>query len=171
MKNNTSIALTNLGKYNEGELVCKWLDLPATDEEIQAAFEAIGVADNTEYEEYFISDYVSEILPIGEYTNLEELNEQAEKIDNYSEEELEILLAILEATGDDIDSACETLEQGDYTYYADLATYADLAEELVNDGYLDVPERLLPYIDYDQIGRDLNYSGEFTQTANGFLAL
>ena len=28
------VALTNLGKYNEGELIFKWLDLPATEEEI-----------------------------------------------------------------------------------------------------------------------------------------
>lgn len=29
-----SIFVTNLGKYNEGELVGEWLELPATDEEI-----------------------------------------------------------------------------------------------------------------------------------------
>lgn len=26
------IALTNLGKYNEGQLVYKWLELPATED-------------------------------------------------------------------------------------------------------------------------------------------
>lgn len=56
------VALTNLGKYNEGELVFKWLDLPATDEEIEQAFKSIGVAEGTEYEEYFITDYEKHTL-------------------------------------------------------------------------------------------------------------
>lgn len=36
------VFLTNLGKYNEGELVGKWLELPATDEEIEEVKERIG---------------------------------------------------------------------------------------------------------------------------------
>ncbi|MCI6825117.1 MAG: antirestriction protein ArdA [Ruminococcus bromii] len=30
-----SIYLTNLGKYNEGYLIGEWLNLPATDDEIE----------------------------------------------------------------------------------------------------------------------------------------
>lgn len=36
------VFLTNLGKYNEGELVGEWLELPAAEEEVQAAFRRIG---------------------------------------------------------------------------------------------------------------------------------
>lgn len=76
------VALTNLGKYNEGELVYTWLELPATDEEIEEAFEEIGVADNTQYEEYFFSDHEApQGIDIGEYESLDELNEFAEKFE------------------------------------------------------------------------------------------
>jgi hypothetical protein len=78
---NIRIALTNLGKYNEGELLYTWLDLPATDEEISEAFEEIQVAPNTRYEEHFISDYEAP-FEIGEYANIERLNEVAEVLEN-----------------------------------------------------------------------------------------
>lgn len=74
------IALTNLGKYNEGELVYTWLELPATQAEIDEAFEIIGV-DFEEYEEYFISDYEAP-FSIYEYSNLTRLNELAERLTN-----------------------------------------------------------------------------------------
>lgn len=75
------IALTNLGKYNEGELVYTWLELPATDDGIRSAFESIGVKAGTEYEEHFISDYDAPFR-IGEYESIEKLNEVAEALES-----------------------------------------------------------------------------------------
>ena len=48
------IYLTNLGKYNEGELVGKWFELPILD--INEALLEIGVENGTPYEEFFITD-------------------------------------------------------------------------------------------------------------------
>ena len=64
------IAITNLGKYNEGILSFKWLELPCTKEELHETLQAIGV-DGKEYEEFFISDFETEIsgLRIGKYEN------------------------------------------------------------------------------------------------------
>ena len=74
------IALTNLGKYNEGELAFKWMNLPYTDEEFQETLEAIGI-DGVNYEEYFISDYEAP-FHIDEYENLEKLNDMADELEN-----------------------------------------------------------------------------------------
>lgn len=73
-----SVALTNLGKYNEGELVFERLELPATPAEISETLQAIGI-DGVRYEEYFISDYEAP-FEIGEYDNLDRLNEIAETL-------------------------------------------------------------------------------------------
>lgn len=94
------IALTNLGKYNEGELIYKWVELPATEEELQAAFEAIGVSDEPDengnyYEEFFITDYECAFYRIGEYDNLEELNEIAETLEALEDYEKDIVKALL----------------------------------------------------------------------------
>ena len=70
-----NVFITNLGKYNEGELVGEWLKLPCTEEELQASLKRIGI--NKEYEEYFITDYESDCgIKIGEYENIIELNKQ-----------------------------------------------------------------------------------------------
>ena len=39
-----NVYITNLGKYNEGYLIGKWLKLPATDEEVEKVLKEIGLA-------------------------------------------------------------------------------------------------------------------------------
>lgn len=168
------VALTNLGKYNEGELVYEWVILPAETEEIFEAFEEIGVKDGTEYEEYFISDYETKIngLEVGEYENIFKLNKLMKKIDELSKHEKEIFEAILEANSNDIEAAFDILDSGDFQYYGDIEGYVELAEMLVENGYLgEIPSHLEYYIDYDKIATDLMYSGEFTKTSNGFIVI
>ena len=45
--------ITNLGKYNEGELVGETLKFPTTTEEVQPLLKRIGV-DGVRYKEFFI---------------------------------------------------------------------------------------------------------------------
>ena len=103
--------ITNLGKYNEGELAYFPLNLPTTKKEVQAALKRIGV-DGVRYEELFITDYDSDISGLsrylGEYENIDELNHLAHLIDDLSPAEVEILEAILEK-GDHNDSAKELI--------------------------------------------------------------
>ena len=53
--------ITNLGKYNEGELVGEWVRFPTTAEDMKKVFERIGIGQKDDfgnpYEEWFISDY------------------------------------------------------------------------------------------------------------------
>lgn len=53
--------VTNLGKYNEGELVGETLKFPATTEEVQALLKRIGV-DGIRYEEIFITSFDGDVL-------------------------------------------------------------------------------------------------------------
>ena len=72
--------VTNLGKYNEGELVGETLKFPATTEAVQALLKRIGV-DGIRYEEIFITSFDGDVLGLydylGEYENLDELNHLA----------------------------------------------------------------------------------------------
>lgn len=70
--------VTNLGLYPErGAGAGEYLKFPTTVEEVQALFSRIGI-DGKQYEEYFITDYDSDILGLtdhlGEYESLDELN-------------------------------------------------------------------------------------------------
>jgi len=85
-------AITNLGKYNEGDSsFFTWLELPATDTEFRDALDKVYIGHPDDfgfpYEEWFVSDYddesgldVASIL--GEYSSFEDMNKCAE----YAEE-------------------------------------------------------------------------------------
>lgn len=163
-----NIFLTNLGKYNEGHLVGKWVQLPC--EDLDSELEEIGI--NEEYEEWFITDYESpffEDFKIDEYENIFELNELAEEISNFDSCEIDEIIALTE-TGcfRDIREAIEAHQSGDCIFYG-CDTLEDLAEELVEEGcFGDIPESIRNYIDYAAIARDLSYDSYY-ETSKGIV--
>lgn len=42
--------ITNLGRYNEGDLVGEWVKFPTTPEELQNVFDRIGIGSKDEFE-------------------------------------------------------------------------------------------------------------------------
>ena len=60
--------ITNLGKYNEGELVGEWVKFPTTAEELKEVFKRIGIGQKDDfgqpYEEWFITDYDLSLIHI-----------------------------------------------------------------------------------------------------------
>lgn len=156
-----AIALTNLGKYNEGQLVYEWLSLPFTDEELQETLKNIGI--NGYYEEYFVSDYEFDIdYNIGEYPDLKKLNELFEEIDELSNDELELLDDIMEQ-GYDLEESIEILINGDYNTIESVADDEDLGIEYIDQvygGIEQLPRELLErYFDFESFGRDLQFDG------------
>ena len=82
--------ITNLGKYNEGELVGEWVKFPTTSEELQKVFERIGIGSKDDfgnpYEEWFISDY--DCYVDGLYEKLREYL-KTQTIPTWAEKELQ----------------------------------------------------------------------------------
>ena len=160
------IYYTNLGLYNEGILSGEWVELPATEEEIKAVMERTGY-DET-HEEYFITDFETDIhgLNVGEYDDIDELNELAELIDD-EPEKVEALLYFGYDTPDEIrenlDNLCyvttpeglESDEEAVGYYYA---------EEV---GCLNIPENIKCYFDYESYGRDIMLEGQFYTAEDG----
>jgi len=149
------VYVTNLGKYNEGELIGEWLELPATDEEIVRTQWAIQLDD--EYEEYFITDDEDSPIEIYEYSNLDYLNRVAESYEDLNESEKEVLTHLTKYHGYDYDKAIEVIEKGEYTTYSDVKTEEDLGYALAEN--MEIPEHLKTYINYETIGREGTYSG------------
>lgn len=161
-----NIFITNLGKYNEGELVGEWVKLPVSEEELEAVFERIGI--NEEYEEHFITDYETDItgLKVGEYDNIEDLNELAETLEDLDEYEREIVEAMI-SEGYDLEEALE--KKDDCMVYHDCNDMTDVAEQYAEEtGLLDsIPENLRYYFDFEAYGRDMGIEGTFVFTNNG----
>lgn len=158
------VFITNLGKYNEGELIGEWVSLPVDESELEEVLERIGI--NEEYEEYFITDFETEIdgLNVDEYSNIEELNELAEQLESLDEYDLEKVGAIAEAYGAELQEAIDNID--DYTYYSGK-TLEEVAYEIVEECY-DLPEFAQRYFDYEAFARDLGYDG-YEETTNGVI--
>jgi len=150
------IYLTNLGKYNEGELVGQWLKLPATDEEILRTQQNILI-DGKKYEECFITDYEDSPISIGEYENLDYLNEIAKAYENLTREEQDILTYLLNCYDYDFTKAIEIIKNSDYIILNDIKNEIDLGYALAEDW--EIPEHLKNYINYETIGREAIFSG------------
>ena len=157
-----NIFITNLGKYNEGELIGEWVKLPTIKRELEAVYERIGI--NEEYEEMFITDYETDIvgLKIGEYDNIDELNELAEELEDLDEAEQKAIQAML-LDGYEFEDALEKVTDGDFNIYHNRKDMTDVAYEVVEEcGYLqNVPENVARYFDYEAFGRDLDIEGKF----------
>lgn len=160
------VYLANLGKYVEGYLVGKWVELPCDD--IAAELKSIGVAERMAYEEYAIHDYECDIrgIEIDEYSNIGQLNELAERLAELYESDKEHLAAFMEAICSDLEYALDNYTN--HTFYANKSL-EELAEEFVEDGcWGDIPEGLINYIDYGAIARDL--SCDYTETDYGVIS-
>lgn len=154
--------ITNLGKYNEGELVGKWISLPISEEELEQVLQEIGI--NEEYEEYFFTDYDCEVsLNLGEYESIEHLNELAEKLES------DVIKAVSELYG--IEWAMETNED-DWIIHSDIHTDYDLGYYIIEEsGCYNTSElgNLGNYIDYEAYGRDVRLEAEGGFTSMGWI--
>ena len=168
--------ITNLGKYNEGELVGEWVKFPTTAEEMKKVFDRIGIGQKDDfgnpYEEWFITDYDCYVDglydKLGEYESLDELNYLASKLDEMSQGEYEQFQAAMEI-GDHSGSLQEIINLTEnldcYDVYPDIHDYDDLGRYYIDElDAMQVPEHLKNYIDYEAYGRDvaLDESGDFT---------
>ena len=168
--------ITNLGKYNEGELVGEWVKFPTTAEEMKEVFKRIGIGQKDDfgnpYEEWFITDYDCYVDglydKLGEYENLDELNYLASKLDEMSDSEYAQFQAGMEM-GDHCGSLQEIINLTEnldcYEIYPNIEDYDDLGRYYIDElEVMQIPEHLQNYIDYEAYGRDvaMDENGSFT---------
>lgn len=149
------ICIQNLGLYNEGWLSFKWLDLPVSKEDLEAAYLEIGI--NWQYEEVMIADW--EFIPASTYDSIERLNEVAEIMEavwtKRPELSYETLKQIMDNYGvDDLEYLIDDsyfIKVLDHMTEAEAVAYyfADAYEELQEDNFL------TRHFNYDSWGTEL----------------
>ena len=170
--------ITNLGKYNEGELVGEWVKFPITNDEMQEVFKRIGIA--RRYEEWFITDYECPDPGIydtlGEYESLSELNylaNQMMELDE-SEEFWQTVLDLGEYTGSVQDLINLTENMDCFDYLPGVTDDSDLGYYWIEEsGCYDTKAMgaLSNYIDYESFGRDIRFNESGLFTDNGYIRL
>ena len=162
--------MTNLGKYNEGQLAYARVTFPTDTETVQAALKKIG-RDGIRYEEVFISDYDGDMPQLhkrlGEYENIDELNYLACVLSELSQDELTKFEAVMDS-GEYTGSVKELINLAqnldNYDFYPDIDSEEALGRMYIQElEAVQVPEHLIDYIDYEAYGRDvrINEGGHF----------
>ncbi|NBK93243.1 antirestriction protein ArdA [bacterium 1XD21-13] len=152
--------ITNLGKYNEGELVGETLEFPTSPQEVQTLLKHIGV-DGIRYEEFFVTSFDGDVLGLydylGEYENLDELNHLACLLSELDQGELEKFETVLH-TGAHTSSVADIINLTQnldcFEFYPDIENEEDLGRYWAED--LPIPEELKDYFDYEAYGRDIS---------------
>ena len=163
--------ITNLGKYNEGQLVGEWVKFPVDEKTLNDVLKRIGIGSKDEfgcpYEEWFITDYdvyiqgISHLL--GEFTSIEKLNELAEAIDTIPYYKINTFKAALElesySTTEDVINIINDLDS--YCFLEGVNDYFELGEYFANKfGISD--DMKARYFDYEEYGKDIGYDGLIT---------
>ncbi len=159
--------ITNLGKYNEGELVGEWVEFPVEKEKLDAVYDRILIGHPDEfgvpYEEVFITDYDIDLpfeCSFGEYENIGELNYFAKRLDEMCKDDFDKFCAVLMTGQSDSDKSLKGLINLSYNldcfdFYDDIHTDKELGECYAEIGFdISSVSILASYIDYDRFGRD-----------------
>lgn len=173
-----SVFITNLGKYNEGELVGEWLTLPTTSEQVNLCLKRIEI-DVYNYEEFFFTDYESTINGvsdhISEYSNLNELNYLASKLEELSNDDIEIYEVAIEL-GCHVQSVADLINLVDnldcFELLPDIHDEYDLGYYWIEEsGCYNLKElgNLVNYFDYEKYGRDVALEQSGTFCSSGYI--
>ena len=157
MKDSIEIYVACLASYNDGILHGEWIDATADLSDMRAAIASIlKTSPIPDAEEWAIHDYSGfGSLRLGEYESLERVQAIACLIADYGP----LALALLDDSQGDWDYARRVLDSGSYVGpYDSLETYA---REYIKD-CLGSTSWLIPYIDYELLGRDLVLSGQIS---------
>ena len=136
-----SICIQNLGMYNEGELLFKWVELPIEESEFTRILDEIRVCNNNNnyyddcgnpYEEIMLADWENwGSYPINEWSNIEELNNVAVFLENLTSTEQDVFNYYIN-NGYSFEDAKYKVEQYDYTFI-EAEDDTDLAYKYVED--------------------------------------
>ena len=159
--------ITNLGKYNEGDLVGEWVEFPIDEDDFEEILHKIGISDEPDadgnyYEEWFVTDYDCNLSgfdwqDFGEYPSYDKLQEFGELIQSI--DDVEAVDNAYEVTGD-LQEAIDGLDSGDIIYYPGISSLEDMAYEYVDMlGGIDElgKDTIENYFDYEMLGRDLSF--------------
>jgi antirestriction protein len=153
--------ITNLGKYNEGELVGEWVRFPIDESNFNKILNRIGIGPM--YEEWFVTDYECDLdgfdwQELGEYPSYEDLQEFGMLTLNITD--VEAVDNAYEVTGN-LKEAIEGLDNGDLIFHKGINTNQDWGYYIVDEIYggienldIDTIER---FFDYEALGRELNF--------------
>ena len=168
--------ITNLGKYNESELIGKWIDFPIDEDDLEKVLEEIGI--NEEYEEYFFTDFEDNIFGFGMYESIDNINYIIEEFEylcnkyNYIDEIDEIIEILLNEYNDNIFDLDNILDK--IYFFNGCNTMLDCAYREIDDLYsyeFRNNSLLGKYFNYEEYASDMEDSGCWFEYSDGMFVI
>lgn len=153
--------ITNLGKYNEGELIGKWITFPIDEDDLQEVLKNIGCCYydengdyvDTGYEEYFFTDWETDFSNnFEEYEAIDDINKIAEQLEEWDKDTFLAAAEIFGIKYIDLDNPDNYILNPNIDDYYDLEYY--YAIECCCIDFKDNPI-LENYFDFGGYGRDI----------------
>lgn len=174
---NVMAFITNLGKYNEGELAGKWVSFPIDEDDFEEVLKSIGI--NDEYEEWFVTDYDGDFSKalydnLGEYPSYENLQEYGELLEDVSVDDVDTINALIEYAGYNFEDAVDKVQNGEASIDSNVFSDSDIGYYFVDifGGVENMSkDELESYFDYEAYGRDKRLGGEVIITDYGMLVV
>lgn len=150
------ICINTWALYNEGLHLGTWCDLEDYEDTLDELRELQEIHDLGDDIEPFLADWEDDDLGIcDEGVNLEYLLEAYTKYNDLEDYEKEAMEYLMKYKGYDLEDALSNAR--DVICYG-YDNFEDLAEEFVDEGlYGDIPDNVRYYLDYEKMGRDLEY--------------
>lgn len=169
---NICVRITNPMRANKnGHLIGEWVQLPITDDELQATLTAIGITD--EHDTFFISDSETENfdIPIDQYTSFSELNNLVARIDEVDEDDHYKLAALIEIEGPtDFDAVYNIIDRLDeYDFLSEIQDDETLGRYFAIDCDMlqGTPANMVRFFNFRSYGWSLRYEHGILYTSLG----
>lgn len=180
-----SVYVGSYKEYNEGSLKGGWITLPVSNNQLQEFLKnTVGI--DKDNEEPMIQDWDNDLFHLGEFVNIEKLNEVAKIWDGLSDYQKEACSVCCDFhIMDDIEELANLMLQADeIPYYAynfqGIEHCADMSEE-AKLGYTiaeqngmyaqlkNINSDAISYFDFEAYGNGLVQSGYYDLSDNGYI--
>ncbi len=150
-----------LASYNAGILHGRWIDVTDPDEIREQVAAMLAASPAPHAEEWAIHDYEGfEGAQVSEYAGVESVCDLADFIVAHGK----LGAMLIEHVGGRLDEARAAFED----YAGAYKSLEDFAYDLTEQSGTKVPDDLAYYIDYEAMGRDLEYGGDVFAIETGF---
>ena len=158
--------ITDLSAYNQGFLIGEWVELGIDEEELNQIINKIfrlgeEACGDENHEEYFLTDWDTDFLEVGEYSNIYELNREVARFNELNLEEYQIKSVKFLMNSNICSKLDEALEKLDELVIYEDCDFEGLAFQIADEIYCinDYPEFVSNYFDYTALARNLEVEG------------
>lgn len=162
------VLLVNFESYKRGELDYARIVLPIDREALEDVKQVIGVSENCEY---LLANWDCPIKAVYEsidiFSDVDDLNELAKRLENIPTEDYLILDGIYEATRN-LEKTLEIYERNDFSVYDNCRTMEEVAYDFLEKNHLEsVPDYIKQFFNYKAFGEYMKKNAYFVQLDNG----